>query len=44
MEQVKSEGDTAPDFTLPDFQGRHVSLSEKLSSGPVVLGFFRGTW
>ncbi len=44
MEQVKSKGDMAPDFTLPDFQGRLVNLFEQLSKGPVVLGFYRGTW
>ncbi len=44
MNQVKMVGDTAPDFTLNDYQGRSVSLSEKLASGPVVLGFYRGGW
>jgi len=44
MDQVKTVGDTAPDITLPDYQGRTVSLSESLSKGPVVLGFYRGGW
>ena len=37
-------GDTAPDFALPDAQGRTVRLSEMLASGPVVLAFYRGSW
>jgi len=37
-------GDIAPDFSLRDYQGRSVSLSESLSQGPVVLGFYRGGW
>ncbi len=37
-------GDTAPEFTLPDGNGRDVSLSEMLRRGPLVLNFFRGGW
>lgn len=37
-------GDRAPEFSLPDAQGRTVSLSERLSGGPVVLVFYRGEW
>mgnify|MGYP006308019235 CR=1 FL=1 len=44
MDQVKTVGNIAPDFTLTDYQGRTVSLSESLSEGPVVLGFYRGGW
>jgi thioredoxin-dependent peroxiredoxin len=33
-------GDRAPDFTLPDHQGRPQTLSELLTSGPVVLFFY----
>ncbi|MBU6418900.1 MAG: AhpC/TSA family protein [Proteobacteria bacterium] len=29
---------------LPSAAGRLVTLNERLSQGPVVLGFFRGTW
>jgi hypothetical protein len=42
--QAKGEGDQAPEFTLKNAQGREVSLSAKLSQGPVVLGFYRGRW
>jgi hypothetical protein len=34
----------APDFTLPDDDGRPVTLSKELSHGPVLLVFYRGHW
>jgi peroxiredoxin len=37
-------GDVAPDFTLPAAGGKTVQLSKLLSSGPVVLTFYRGAW
>jgi len=33
-------GDQAPDFTLPDTDGRPVALSSLLAQGPVILAFF----
>lgn len=33
-------GDRAPDFTLPDTEGRPVSLSKLLAEGPVILAFY----
>ena len=33
-------GDRAPDFTLPDTDGRPVTLSALLARGPVILAFF----
>ncbi len=33
-------GDRAPDFTLPDTDGRPVALSQLLSAGPVILAFY----
>jgi thioredoxin-dependent peroxiredoxin len=35
-----SEGAQAPDFALPDQDGRTVTLSERLVDGPVVLFFY----
>ncbi len=35
-----AEGAQAPDFELPDENGRPVRLSEKLQDGPVVLFFY----
>jgi peroxiredoxin len=37
-------GEQAPEFSLPDAMERSVSLKERLSSGPVVLVFYRGEW
>ena len=38
------KGDKAPDFTLPDANGKSVSLSSLLRDGRVVLTFYRGAW
>nr|WSY48753.1 AhpC/TSA family protein [Streptomyces sp. NBC_00886]WSY57511.1 AhpC/TSA family protein [Streptomyces sp. NBC_00886] len=37
-------GETAPDFTLSDAKGDQVRLADRLSQGPVVLVFYRGSW
>ena len=33
-------GDQAPDFTLPDTEGRPVQLSKLLERGAVILAFY----
>ncbi len=33
-------GDKAPDFTLPDTDGKPVTLSKLLERGPVILAFY----
>ena len=33
-------GDKAPDFTLPDTDGKPVTLSRLLAEGPVILAFY----
>lgn len=38
------EGDTAPEFGLPNAHGNQVVLSSLLAGGPVVLVFYRGGW
>ena len=43
-DRALGEGDTAPDFELPNAVGETVRLSELLSAGPVVLSFYRGQW
>lgn len=43
-EQSVHVGDTAPDFTLPDAEGKEVTLSALLKAGRVVLTFYRGEW
>lgn len=37
-------GEPAPDFVLPNANGREVRLSDLLTQGPVVLVFYRGAW
>ena len=37
-------GDSAPDFILPNVDGRSVRLYSELGRGPVVLVFYRGDW
>lgn len=37
-------GDTAPSFTLPDAQGKQMSLDSLLKGGHVVIAFYRGQW
>ena len=44
MSRVARVGQTAPDFTLPDGDGRSVNLAELRARGPVVLSFYRGRW
>lgn len=44
MDRIVKQGDKAPDFMLDDINGNPVTLKEKLSGGPVVLGFYRGRW
>lgn len=38
------EGDTAPDFELPDASGRMVRLEDLRAEGPVIISFYRGQW
>ncbi len=37
-------GDTAPDFTLTNADGKEVALSALLKEGPVILTWYRGGW
>lgn len=37
-------GDKAPNFSLPDVQGRLVSSETLLGRGPLVVSFYRGGW
>jgi cytochrome oxidase Cu insertion factor (SCO1/SenC/PrrC family) len=43
LNRVKA-GDTAPDFTLEDQDGRTVTLSDYRGKKTVVLVFYRGYW
>jgi peroxiredoxin Q/BCP len=37
---VPQVGDTAPDFTVKDTDGKQYTLSELVKQGPVILAFF----
>ena len=37
-------GELAPNFELPNPFGKLISLSDCLTSGPVILKFYRGEW
>ena len=37
-------GDKAPDFALPNGDGKLVTLSEELTRTPVIVLFYRGYW
>src|SRR4030081_865672 len=43
-DRILSVGAKAPEFTLPDQNGRLVVLSELLAHGRVVIDFYRGRW
>lgn len=42
--QSLKAGDAAPNFTLPNAVGKSVEMRELLSTGPVVISFYRGQW
>lgn len=44
IEHRLNVGDPAPDFSLPDSNGRTVTLSTLVKQGPVVITFYRGAW
>jgi peroxiredoxin len=43
-ERALGVGDTAPDFVLFDAAGREIRLFDLLTTGPVVVSFYRGAW
>jgi peroxiredoxin len=44
LNQALGAGDAAPDFILPDTQGKPVRLYDLLEKGPAVVVFYRGGW
>ena len=42
--RVLKVGARAPDFVLPDGDGRIVSSKDLLGRGPLVVTFYRGRW
>ena len=43
-QQILPVGSIAPEFSLPDANGRMVHSADLLALGPVVINFFRGRW
>lgn len=43
-QQILSIGSIAPEFSLPDANGRLVHSADLLALGPVIVNFFRGRW
>jgi peroxiredoxin len=43
-QRARKAGDTAPDFTLLDPDGKPVSSRELLAKGTLVISFYRGVW
>ena len=43
-QQILPVGSIAPEFSLPDVNGRIVHSADLLALGPVVVNFFRGRW
>ena len=37
-------GDTAPDFSVKDQEGKTINLKKVLQKGPVIMLFYRGQW
>jgi peroxiredoxin len=44
VDRALKAGDLAPDFSLPNAQGRQVLLRDLLDRGSVILSFYRGLW
>jgi peroxiredoxin len=44
VKRALPQGAVAPDFILPDAQGKLVRLQSLLRDGPVVIVFYRGGW
>ena len=43
-ENIPKVGSKAYDFTLQNYDGSEVTLSEETQKGPVILSFYRGGW
>jgi peroxiredoxin len=43
-QRAKKAGDTAPEFTLLDPEGKPVASRDLLAKGPLVVSFYRGVW
>jgi peroxiredoxin len=44
LEKVLKEGDTIPDFALPDIHGNIITLDSLLDAEKLIINFYRGGW
>jgi hypothetical protein len=44
MSRIARVGQRAPEFMLPNANGRDLRLADLVARGPVVLSFYRGRW
>jgi hypothetical protein len=44
MSRIARVGQRAPEFVLPNANGRDIGLADLVARGPVVLSFYRGRW
>jgi len=44
VSRIARVGQRAPEFMLPNGNGRAIGLADLVARGPVVLSFYRGRW
>jgi hypothetical protein len=44
VEKTLKVGDTAPDFSLPNGEGKMIDSESLRHQGPLVILFYRGKW
>ena len=44
VSRIARVGQRAPEFMLPNANGRDIGLADLVARGPVVLSFYRGRW
>ncbi len=44
VENALQQGDTIPNFTLPNATGKFVNIQDLLTTSKVVISFYRGGW
>jgi peroxiredoxin len=43
-ERALKVGDRVPEFSLPNANGRQISLASLLAKGPIIINYYRGSW
>ncbi len=44
MDRVLKVGDHAPEFALPNAQGKIINSKDLLADGSLIVSFYRGVW